>query len=242
MILVYLSLAVILINLNRHAEFSYRKGTDRYNCMKIIKLGIIEDESLVLDNLVLFFEHQSDVEVVATAGSIEEFLDNYSPELLIDIFLLDIGLPGISGLEGIRPIKNAVPKADIIMLTAFDDSDRIFKALCAGAVSYITKQTDLPTIKDALLKVHRGGAYMSPSIARKVINHFAPQKKKEKEKLTPRQEQIVQGLVDGLSYKLIADKYMISVETVRDHIKKIYKKLHVNSKAEVIRKKLDGEI
>ena len=210
--------------------------------MQVINLGIIEDETLVLDNLELYFQIQNEIEVVSTSGSVEDFLENYSPGKQIDIFLLDIGLPGVSGLEGIRPIKNLLPKADIIMLTAFDDSDRIFKALCAGAVSYITKSTDLPTIKDALLKVSRGGSYMSPSIARKVINHFAPQKKNKNEGLTPRQEQIVQGLVDGLSYKLIADKYMISVETVRDHIKKIYKKLHVNSKAEVIRKKLDGEI
>lgn len=210
--------------------------------MQVINLGIIEDETLVLDNLELYFQTQNEIEVVSTSGSVEGFLENYSSDQQIDIFLLDIGLPGVSGLEGIRPIKNLLPNADIIMLTAFDDSDRIFKALCAGAVSYITKSTDLPTIKDALLKVSRGGSYMSPSIARKVINHFAPIKKSESDNLTPRQEQIVQGLVDGLSYKLIADKYMISVETVRDHIKKIYKKLHVNSKAEVIRKKLDGEI
>jgi DNA-binding NarL/FixJ family response regulator len=210
--------------------------------MEVINLSIIEDEALVLDNLELYFQTQNDIKVVSTSGSVEEFLENHTPNTSIDMFLLDIGLPGISGLEGIRPIKSKVPNADVIMLTAFDDSDRIFKALCAGAVSYITKSTDLPTIKDALLKVKRGGAYMSPSIARKVINHFAPTPKSKLEPLTPRQEQIVQGLVDGLSYKLIADKYMISVETVRDHIKKIYKKLHVNSKAEVIRKKLDGEI
>ena len=210
--------------------------------MDIINLGIIEDEPLVLENLELYFQTQNEIEVVFTANAVESFLDNYTPGVKIDIFLLDVGLPGMSGLEGIRPIKSLLPNAEIIMLTAFDDSDTIFKALCAGAVSYITKSTDLPTIKDALIQVARGGAYMSPNIARKVINHFAPRKKNNSESLTPRQEQIVQGLVDGLSYKLIADKYIISVETVRDHIKKIYKKLHVNSKAEVIRKKLDGEI
>lgn len=210
--------------------------------MKPIDLAIIEDETLVLENLELFFAEQSEVNVVFTANSVEAFLAEFNSNKTPKILLLDIGLPGMSGLEGIRHIKTLLPDADIIMLTAFDDSDRIFKALCAGAVAYIKKSTDLPTIKDALIKVNRGGSYMSPSIARKVINHFAPQKRSQKAQLTARQEQIVQGLVDGLSYKLIADKYLISVETVRDHIKKIYKKLEVNSKAEVIRKKLDGEI
>ncbi len=149
----------------------------------------------------------------------------------------------MSGLEGIRLLKNARPKTDIIMLTSYEDSDRVFKALCAGADSYLVKRSGLDKIKEAIITVNRGGSYMSPSIARKVINHFAPkQDRPEEQLLTGRQQQIVTGLVDGLSYKMIADKYLISVETVRDHIKKIYKKLQVNSKAEVIRKRMEGEI
>ena len=208
----------------------------------MIRLGIIEDEPMVLDNLELFLQSQPEIDVVLTAGAVEDFIGNYVDHLKVNMLLLDINLPGMSGLEGIRPLKNLISDLDILMLTAYDDSDKIFKALCAGAVSYISKRTDLPTIKEALVTVNRGGAFMSPSIARKVINHFAPKAQEPDNILTPRQEQIVQGLVDGLSYKMIADKYIISVETVRDHIKKIYKKLQVNSKAEVIRKKLDGEI
>ncbi len=207
-----------------------------------IRLGIIEDEPLVLGNLEFYFNKQPGISVAYSDNSVEGFLSNVMRNAKIDLILLDIGLPGMSGLEGIRPIKEIFPNADILILTAYDDSDKIFKALCAGAVSYLSKRADLPTIKEALLTVHHGGSYMSPSIARKVINHFAPRKMSQKAVLTPRQEQIVQGLVDGLSYKMIADKYLISLETVRDHIKKIYKKLQVNSKAEVIRKKLDGEI
>ena len=207
-----------------------------------IRIGIIEDEPLVLGNLEFFFNKQPGFEVVISNNSVEDFLEELPYNLAIDLILLDIGLPGMSGLEGIRPIKESLPNTDILILTAYDDSDKIFKALCAGAVSYLSKRANLHTIKDALSTVHNGGSYMSPSIARKVINHFAPKKKKQEAVLTPRQEQIVQGLVDGLSYKMIADKYLISLETVRDHIKKIYKKLQVNSKAEVIRKKLDGEI
>ena len=208
----------------------------------MIYLGIIEDEPMVRENLEIYFGAQPEIEPILAADSVEAFLENLQPNLPLDTILLDIGLPGMSGLEGIRLLKGQRPDIDIIMLTAYDDSDRIFKALCAGADSYLIKRTGLPVIKDAIMTVNRGGSYMSPSIARKVINHFSPkQEKSEDQVLTDRQQQIVNGLVDGLSYKMIADKYIISVETVRDHIKKIYKKLQVNSKAEVIRKKLDGE-
>lgn len=210
--------------------------------MTRVNIGIVEDEPLVLENLEVFLNAQGDMDVLLTANSMEDFLELLPQAPILNTILLDINLPGMSGLEGIRYLKEKIPGVDIIMLTAYDDSDKIFKALCAGAVSYLTKSTDLPTIRDVLRTVHGGGSYMSPGIARKVINHFAPRKKRLNDPLTPRQQQIVDGLVEGLSYKLIADKYLISVETVRDHIKKIYKKLQVNSKAEVIRKKLDGEI
>ena len=208
----------------------------------MIHLGIIEDEPMVSDNLGLFLQAQPGIEVVLRSQSVEDFIEDFSNKMAINMILLDINLPGMSGLEGIRHLKALNSDLDILMLTAYDDSEKIFKALCAGAVSYISKRTDLPTIKEALLTVNRGGAFMSPTIARKVVSHFAPKKLEPNTLLTPRQEQIVQGLVDGLSYKMIADKYIISVETVRDHIKKIYKKLQVNSKAEVIRKKMDGVI
>lgn len=210
--------------------------------MSAIKLGIVEDEPLVLENLELFLNAQPNIDVVLTENTVESFLETFHPRLGINMVLLDISLPGMSGLEGIRFIKDKIPNVDIIMLTAYEDSERIFKALCAGAVSYLTKRADLPTIREAILTVNKGGSYMSPGIARKVVNHFTPKKVVKTDTLTPRQEQVVEGLVDGLSYKMIADKYLISVETVRDHIKKIYKKLQVNSKAEVIRKKLDGQI
>ncbi len=210
--------------------------------MSTIKLGIVEDEPLVLENLELFLNAQPHIDVILTENSVEAFLENLPVNTDINMVLLDINLPGISGLEGIRYIKDKIADVDIVMLTAYEDSEKIFKALCSGAVSYLTKRADLPTIRDALVTVHKGGSYMSPGIARKVVNHFSPKQRVKINSLTPRQEQIVEGLVDGLSYKMIADKYQISLETVRDHIKKIYKKLQVNSKAEVIRKKLDGQI
>jgi len=210
--------------------------------MSTIKLGIIEDEPLVQENLQAFFDVQPDVELQFACDRVEEVVQEHANEPL-DIILLDIGLPGMSGLEGIRLLKKEFEAVNIIMLTSFEDPDKIFKALHAGADAYLTKRSSLQQIREAVLIVNTGGSFMSPSIARKVVDHFAPPKRKASgEGLTDRQLQVVAGLVEGLSYKMIADRYSISLETVRDHIKNIYKKLHVNSKAEVIRKKMDGEI
>ncbi len=207
----------------------------------MIRIGIVEDEKMVLESLIGLFETDDRFEVVETAHAVEDYLERghrFDP----DIVLLDIGLgAGITGLEGIRPIKQRFPKCDIIMLTTFDDADRIFKALCAGATAYLTKHTPFEKIIEAIITVSRGGSYMSPTIARKVVNYFAPRASKSGE-LTSRQHQIVEAVVEGLSYKMIADKLLISTDTVRDHIKKIYRKLEINSKAELIAKKMKGEL
>lgn len=210
----------------------------------MIALGIIEDEPIVRESLVTFITAQANLEVACEVGSLEAFQELYESgyNKAPDILLLDIGLPGISGIEGIRIIKKIVPDTDIIMLTTYEESEMIFKALCAGACSYLSKRSSLTQIMEAVTVVFQGGSYMSPSIARKVVQYFSPSEYSKKELLTPRQQQIVSGLVEGLSYKMIADKYIISIETVRDHIKKIYKKLQINSKAELIKLSIDGDI
>ncbi|HKI46179.1 MAG TPA: response regulator transcription factor, partial [Balneolales bacterium] len=155
-----------------------------------------------------------------------------------------IELPGMSGIDGMKLIKNQHPEIEIIILTVYHDSHKIFDSLCAGASGYLLKHTSLPEIKEAIETLVDGGSPMSPQIARKVIDYFKkPEIKKEPEsELTPREQEIVVGLVDGLSYKMIADRMGIAIDTVRAHIRNIYKKLHVNSKAEVIAKSLRGEI
>ncbi|RMF02027.1 MAG: DNA-binding response regulator [Bacteroidetes bacterium] len=209
----------------------------------MIYLGIIEDEPLMLQSIKESFALIPNVKVTLEAESMEECQEELTDDLPLNMLFLDINLPGLSGLHGIHFLKERRPDLDIIMLTNKDDSDHIFKALCAGAVSYISKKKASPRVlQDALFTVSRGGSYMSPGIARKVIGHFARPNGARKAKLTPRQMQIVELLVDGLSYKMIADELKIGVETVRDHIKKIYKSLEVNSKAQVIRKRMDGEI
>ncbi len=226
-----------MVPFNRQIPVSLNENPIR---MKAVLVSLIEDEQLIRESLVGLIDNYPGLNIHTVAESVESFLENEEARSS-QILLLDIGLKGgISGLEGIRPIKHMAPEIEIIMLTTFDDSDHVFKALCAGASAYLTKQSPFAKIVEAIEVVGQGGSYMSPEIARKVVNYFAPSQKRTN--LTPRQQQIVQGVVDGLSYKLIADKLMISTETVRDHIKKIYRKLEINSKTELIKKQRDGQI
>jgi DNA-binding NarL/FixJ family response regulator len=209
------------------------------------KIGIVEDNKKIRDLIQRYLDMQENMECPVAVDSVEEMLEYLKEYDVPDVMLMDIQLPGMSGIEGISLIKKDYPETEIIMLTIYHDSHKIFDSLCAGASGYLLKHTSLPEIKESIETLMEGGAPMSPQIARKVITHFsetnAPKEKKES-MLTDREQDIVNGLVDGLSYKLIADRFDISIDTVRAHIRNIYKKLHVNSKAEVIAKSLRGEI
>lgn len=207
-------------------------------------VGIVEDNKKIRDLIQRYLDMQDELSCPVAVDSVEEMLEYLEEHPAPDVILMDIQLPGMSGIKGISLIKEKYEDVDIIMLTIYHDSHKIFNALRAGASGYLLKHTSLPEIKESILKLIDGGAPMSPQIARKVINHFqenAPKKNTDSD-LTPREHDIVNGLVDGLSYKMIADRYDISIDTVRAHIRNIYKKLHVNSKAEVIAKSLKGEI
>ncbi len=208
--------------------------------MKPIYLAIIEDDLVVQESLVEFFGLHPTIETVVVTSSVEDFLKLInSCEKEPEILLLDINLPGISGLKGLPLIKNELPSLDIIMLTTFDETDKIFKALSCGACSYLSKRVSLQNILDAVLVVSKGGSYMSPAIARKIANFYAPKKKSI---LTSRQLEIVDGIVAGKSYKMIASDLFVSIDTVRSHIKNIYKTLEINCKAELIRKSFNKEL
>jgi DNA-binding NarL/FixJ family response regulator len=176
------------------------------------------------------------------ASSIKGFQAAASKIPVLDMLLLDIGLPDMNGIEGIPIIKKMYPEIDIIMLTTYEENEQIFEALCAGACSYISKRSSLAQITEALKIVADGGSYMSPSIARKISEHFNLQQKKTKIKVTTRQKEIIQLVADGKSYKQIAEICFISLNTVRSHLKKIYALLDVNNKVDLIRKLNDGEI
>lgn len=207
-------------------------------------IGIVEDNIKIRDLIQRYLDMQEDMDCPVAKDSVEEMLDYLEKHQAPDVMLMDIQLPGMSGIKGMEIIKSKYPDIDIIMLTIYHDSHKIFDSLKAGASGYLLKHTSLPEIKESIDNLLKGGAPMSPQIARKVITHFndqAPQKNPDS-MLTDREQDIVNGLVDGLSYKLIADRFDISIDTVRAHIRNIYKKLHVNSKAEVIAKSLRGEI
>jgi DNA-binding NarL/FixJ family response regulator len=203
--------------------------------MAQIKLIIIEDNAVVGESLSQFFATNAQIEVVALCRSIEDFQQAHFSENAFDIMLLDINLPGMNGIQAIPFIHQKHTQADIIILTTFDDADHIFSALKAGACSYLSKRSSLHKIGEAVEIVAKGGSFMSPSIARKVVGSFNNTKADVFEDITARQKQIIEGLVDGNSYQQIADLNHISVETVRDHIKKIYRKLHINSRNELIK-------
>jgi DNA-binding NarL/FixJ family response regulator len=186
---------------------------------------------------------QDGMDCTVAVESVEEMLEYLESYPKPDVMLMDIQLPGMTGIEGMKIFQEKYPEIEIIMLTVYHDSHKIFDSLKAGASGYLLKHTSLPEIKEAIDLLLSGGAPMSPQIARKVITHFNETGQKQTESnLTAREQDIVNGLVDGLSYKMIADRLSISIDTVRAHIRNMYKKLHVNSKAEVIAKSLRGEL
>lgn len=156
-----------------------------------------------------------------------------------DVVLMDIDMPGMSGIEGVARLKKAHPQVEALMLTVFDDDNRVFEAVCAGASGYLLKKTAPARILDAIKEVTEGGAPMSPVIARKVLQLF-PGKPAERDadldKLTARELEVVKALSRGFSYKMVAAELNISIETVRTYVKRIYEKLQVHSVSEAISK------
>jgi DNA-binding NarL/FixJ family response regulator len=208
----------------------------------MITVGIVEDDKGIRETLKFYLDKdKSHFAAVYAFNSVEAFLAQIPLLSSIQIVVLDINLPGMSGIEGIKPIKELLPNADIMMMTVMDDSTSVFNSLCAGAAGYVNKETPLNKIKEAIISLSDGGSPITPAIARKVVAFFKPDKK-FKEDLTPREKDIIQGIVDGLSYKLIADRLGISHDTVRKHILSTYRKLHINSKGELLAKYHKGNI
>lgn len=209
----------------------------------MISIGIIEDIKDLREPLFEFISSRDEFLCNIAVESVEKFLEELSKnDVPIDVILLDIGLPGISGLNAIKLIKDKLPDVSIIMLTVFDDSDRIFAAIQAGALGYLVKNTPLDKIKQSIVDTYNGGTSLSPEVARKVLEFFDKPKNNIESPLTEKEKQIVACMVDGQSFKMIAANLGNTLDTIKSHAKNIYKKLHVNSKAEVIAKSFRGEI
>jgi DNA-binding NarL/FixJ family response regulator len=209
----------------------------------MISIGIVEDDEEIRQGIQSYLDRQEEFDCKNCFGSVEEFIKSLDKSGPPDVLIMDLGLPGMSGTDGIKIIKEKYPATDIVVFSIYNDPKKIFDSLCAGATGYLLKNTPLPEIKEGIQTLACGGSPMSPQIARKVVEYFNPQGRQKKESpLSSKEKEIVIGLVDGLSYKLIADRLNISIETVRFHIKNIYRKLHVHGKAEVITRSLKGEI
>ena len=198
-----------------------------------ISLSIVEDLDEVREGLKQFISLNPEFKVLDTFKTAEEALYDI-PRLQPDIVIMDINLPGMNGIECIKQIKTKVPRTQFMMFTVYENDEKVFEALKAGASGYLLKNTGLMQLIEALQELHNGGSPMSANIARKLVTVFREKENSEipVEALSKRETEILQLLSKGLLYKEIADKLSISVSTVRQHIHKIYEKLHVQSRTE----------
>jgi DNA-binding NarL/FixJ family response regulator len=202
----------------------------------MIHVAIIEDIREIREGLQLLIDSSDGFSCSQTFPTAEEAVGEL-PRSCPDVVLMDINLPGISGIEAIRKLKEQCSHTQFIMSTIYEDDENIFESLKAGASGYLLKKTAPSKILDAITEVYEGGSPMSSQIARRVIASF--QKKDSIDTadiLTPKEKEILKALAKGLRYKEIADEMKISMETVRSHARKIYEKLHVQSRTEALNK------
>jgi DNA-binding NarL/FixJ family response regulator len=207
-----------------------------------LTVAIVEDDEKIRDTYVELVGTAKGIRCIGAYESCEAAFDGL-PANLPDVLLMDIGLPGISGIEGVKYIKTLFPSVDILMLTVYDDDEKIFQSICAGATGYLLKNAPPGELIKAIKSI-RSGAPMTPSIARRVLNmvrhHDIPPSKDFQ--LTSRELDILEWLVKGLSFQNIASNLYISPHTVHSHIKNIYEKLHVHSKTEAVSKILKSRL
>lgn len=209
------------------------------NLVVPIKVAIIEDDDWIRENLAAQIrENQGFIcaGVFRTGEDAVEHIPRHPP----DVILMDINLPKMNGIECVRQLKALIPAAQILMLTVYEDSDRIFNSLLAGASGYLLKRTPRADILEAIAEVYRGNSPMTGHIARKVVQYFNQRGRNdtELEKLSKREREVLEHLAQGVPYKEIADVLSLSIDTIRIHIKGIYSKLHVHSRGEAVAKYL----
>jgi DNA-binding NarL/FixJ family response regulator len=214
-----------------HTLFMTEAGT--------LKVAIVEDQQEIREGLAQLISATPGYRCTGAYASMEEALQRL-PKNLPDLLLSDIGLPGMNGIKGVSILKERYPELLILMLTVYDDNERIFDALCAGACGYLLKKTPWPKVVESLKEAVEGGSPMSPEVARRVIDLFReikPPKEAEYE-LTPHEVRLLRMLVEGHSYKTAAAELHVSVNTIKFHLRHIYDKLQVHTKSEAVAKAL----
>lgn len=212
--------------------------------MKDIRVAIFEDNSNLRRGLFNLLESNEGFVCAGAFGHCERVIENIE-ESLPDVILMDIELPGINGIAAVKLIRENYAELKILMETVFEDDEKVFQSICSGANGYILKTTPPAEILKAIREIYEGGSPMSPLIATKVLRMFkntVSRDTDESYQLSAREKEILKCLVEGMSYKMIANNCFISIETVNGYIKNIYKKLQVHSKGEAVAKAIKGRI
>lgn len=205
----------------------------------MINVAVVEDNKTIREGLSVLINGTDGFKCIGTYADCESFLKEFEKSTT-DVVLMDIGLPGINGIEGVKKAKQINPDISILMLTVYEESEIVYDALCAGAYGYLVKKTPPSRLLEAIKEVYEGGSPMSSRIARQVITSFQNYIKQNsinsQYNLSSREKEVLQHLADGSNYQEIADELFISVDTVRHHIRNIYKKLQVHSQSEAVAK------
>jgi DNA-binding NarL/FixJ family response regulator len=208
-----------------------------------IKVAVFDDNDTLRDSITMLLGEIQDMVLVGSYSHCLDVVENIS-NTKPDVVIMDIDMPGMNGIEGVKLIRKNCPSVQILMFTVFDDEEKVFAAIKSGAAGYILKNADPGQLVQAIVEVYYGGAPMTPGIARKVLQQFQSILPDEKENyhLSNREKEVLKLLVSGLSYKMIASKLNITYDTVRAHMKKIYEKLHVASMTEAVAKALNQNL
>jgi DNA-binding NarL/FixJ family response regulator len=211
----------------------------------MINVSIVEDNNTIRDSLAALINGTPGYKCIGSYVDCESFLVELVKKEP-DVVLMDIALPGMNGIEGVKIATEKLPGLAVLMLTVYEESDKVFDALCAGACGYLVKKTPPTRLLEAIKDVYEGGSPMSSRIAREVINAFkagtAPIENESDYNLSDREKEVLFQLAEGNNYQEIADELFISVDTVRHHIRNIYKKLHVHSRSEAVAKAIRKKI
>lgn len=203
----------------------------------MIKVSIVEDDHQIRNALEIMLRSFVNIHHISSHSNAESFIKDLD-SLLPDVVIMDIGLPGMDGISCVKQLKLSHPRMQFLMCTVFEEEEKIFDALCAGATGYLIKNSPPNKFLEAIHDIHNGGSPMSASIARKVVLSFRQRSQPSEEfnQLSQREKEVLQLLAKGLRYKEIAAQLFISQETVRTHIRNIYEKLQVESRTEAINK------